>query len=92
MSDPFSEFSKIFAGEFGRAMTTAWQEAISKSFANGFAPTMQSPPAGGDNPFAFFQQFMSGFPGADKSGLGGGADYLQFSQFIKLVKNPSLIC
>ena len=83
MNDPFSEFSKIFAGEFGRALTTAWQEAITKSFANGFAPTAQTAGAGNDNPFAFFQQFMNGFPGADRSGLGGAADYLQFSQFIK---------
>ena len=81
-NDPFSEFSKIFAGEFGRALTTAWQKTLSKSFAQSFGHTAKST-SDANNPFEFFQQFLNAFPGADRADFGGGADYLQFGQFFK---------
>ena len=82
-NDPFSEFSKIFAGEFGRALTNAWQETLTKSFANSFGKTIETNNFGAQNPFTFFQQFLNGFPGGGQSSVGSGTDFLQFGQFIK---------
>ncbi|MGR8946764.1 MAG: poly(R)-hydroxyalkanoic acid synthase subunit PhaE [Gammaproteobacteria bacterium] len=83
-NDPFSDFSKIFTNEFGRAMTTAWQETLSKSFASNvgqmFGNNTSSATA---NPFEYFQQFVQQFPGFDRVNLGAGNDYLNFGSFIK---------
>ena len=83
-NDPFSEFSKTFATEFGRAMMSAWQETLSKSAASGFSQMLganASPSAA--NPFEMFQQFLNQFPGFDRADLGAGNDYLNFGNFIK---------
>ena len=81
-SDPFSEFSKVFAGEFGRALTSAWQETLTKTFANSFTDHGLGS-FGSTDPFALIQQFISAFPGQAANKPGLGADYFQFGQFIK---------
>ena len=83
-NDPFSEFSKTFATEFGRAAMSAWQEALSKSTANNLGQMFGSDgPQTSANPFEMFQQFLKHFPGFDRAELGAGNDFLNFGNFIK---------
>lgn len=81
-NDPFSQFSKIFTNEIGRAAMTAWQEALTKSFGQAFAG-FQPPSAGPSSPLDFFQQFLNQYPGAGSVGLDAANNYAAFGEFFQ---------